>query len=808
MLNRVPLIQQGGAVPEFRRFSGTRIKRREDPRLLTGRGAFIADICLPNMAEVAFVRSPLGHAEIKSIDTREAELSQGVLAVVTGADLVAESAALEATLHEVPGLEHMARECKKSKWYPLALERVRYMGEAVVAIAAENRYLAEDAAEKVMVNYNPLPVVTNVADSLDQDAPLLHEEWGENLILKNTFKNGDPVKAFEDAPVIIKETFDTNRCTGLSLETRGGVAEYDPFTKKLTFWTSSQIPHMVRMILPDLIGVPESHLHVITPDVGGGFGTKGQVYPEDVALIVLAKRLNRPVRWIEDRFENLIAASHAREGTFTVEIAANKDGEIVGLRGELFHDAGAYLSFPYGVNESIHTGMVLPGPYRIRNYEYTMYTVATNKTPLGPYRGVGAPMATYIGEHLIDCVARELDLDPIDIRLRNLVREEEFPYTSITGLVLENGSYIESVEKCREWLDLDNFRLEQKLERKKGRYIGVGISCYVEGAAPGSPFFALWNASGFETVTVRLTPSAKIIVESGMSCQGQGYETTLAQVVADELEVDMEDVSVSLGDTTNSPFSWGSHSSRFMVACGGACLLALRDVKDSLLRVAANSLEVEVGDLEFRNGSIGVVGAPEKALRLEQVCRFALVRTDLWPDSTSPIQLEATRTYEPPPLSTPNATHAVVVEVDAETGEVKILRYLVVHDCGKIINPMIVEGQIRGGTVQGIGNAICEHLPYGKDGQMKAGSLMDYVIPTTKTSPNIDVIHIETPSRLALNGCKGMGEGGAIAGPSAIANGVADALSHLGVRVTKLPITPERVWTLIQEAENKGLEQA
>lgn len=785
------------------KLTGTNVKRVEAPRLLTGRGQFIDDITLPGMVAVAFVRSPYAHATIRGIDVSEALQSPGVLAVLTGEEARLEARPLQAKLHEAPGLERLARTYRIADWYPLAFGRVRFMGEAVVAVVAETRYLAEDAAQKVSVDYEPLPTVTDVKRALEPTAPLLYPEWGDNVMLRADSRYGDPDFAFRDASVVVGETFRTNRCTGLSIETRGCIAAYDPSSESLSLWTSSQIPHVVRMTVAQLMGFPENKLRVIAPDIGGGFGIKSHVFPEEIVVCLLARRVARPVKWIEDRSENLQSAIHARQGLFTVELAASNEGSILGLRAKLVSDAGAYPAYPGTSNEPLHMSVILPGPYRIQNYQYEMFNVVTNKSPLGPYRAVGAPMATYMVEYLVDCLARELKMDPVELRAKNLIRPEDFPYTTATGLVYDSGSYAESLQKILELTNYGNFRQEQQCLRAQGRYVGLGIACYVEITAPGSMFYAIWDQSGFDTVTVRLTISGKINVETGMSCPGQGYQTTLAQIVGDEFEVGLDDVTILMGDSSATPFSWGSHSSRFTVVCGGAARLAARKVKEKLFDIAARFLDVDPDQIEMRNGRIGVRGKSEQELALAEVCKLAMVRPDRVPGST-PAALEATQSYEPPPLTTPNATHLAIVEVDPETGQVQILRYIVAHDCGKMINPMIVDGQIRGGATQGIGNALYEDLVYDEQGQLRTGSLMHYLIPTTMETPDIEIIHLETPSSLTQGGVKGMGEGGAIAPPGALANAVADALSPFGVKVNELPITPERLWRQIQQARERG----
>jgi carbon-monoxide dehydrogenase large subunit len=785
---------------ETTKLSGARVKRVEDPRLLMGRGCFIDDVALPGTLEVAFLRSPHAHARILSIVTEEAQKAPGVIAVLTGEEAARQTRPLQAKLHEAPGLERLARAYKIADWYPLARDRVRYVGEAVVAVVAEDRYLAEDALQKITVQYEPLPPIAKVEKALETGAPLLYPEWGDNVMLKADFRSGDPEKAFLEADLVIGETFRTNRCTGLSIETRGIVAIYDPSSENLTLWTSTQIPHVVRMTVAELIGIPENKLQVIAPDIGGGFGIKSHVFPEEITLCLLARKVCRPVKWIEDRMENLQSAIHARQGVFTVELASRKDGTLLGMRARLLSDAGAYPAYPGTSNEPLHMSAIMTGPYRIPNYSYEMYNIVTNKSPLGPYRAVGAPMATYTVEHLVDLLARKLQLEPAELRFRNLIRQQDFPYTTATGLVYDSGSHIEALEKALEMSQYQNFRREQQRLRKGGRYVGIGIACYVEITAPGSMFYAIWDASGFDTVTVRLTPSGKVMVESGMSCPGQGYETTLAQIVGDEFGVGLQDVTVSMGNTRSTPFSWGSHSSRFTVVCGGATLLAARQVKEKLFKIVGSYFRVQPDQIELRRGKVGVKCSTTQELSLQEICKLAMLRPDRLP-GWMPEALEATQSYEPPPLSTPNATHVAVVEVDIQTGKVRILRYYVVHDCGKMINPMIVEGQIRGGTAQGIGNALYEDLVYDEDGQLLTGSLMTYLIPTSMETPRIEIAHLETPSPTTPGGVKGMGEGGAIAPAAAIANAVADALSSFNVIINELPITPERVWRMIQEAQ-------
>lgn len=779
---------------------GASVLRLEDPRLLTGRGRFVDDIRLPGIVHVAFVRSSYAHAAIKGINTRSARACPGVLAIVTGEELAGKVQPLRPKLYEAPGFESFARAYKSGAWYPLAFKKVRYVGEPVAAVVANDRYAAEDAAELVELEAEPLPPVVDAIQAMEPSAPLLYEEWGSNVMLRAEASFGDVEKAFHEAPVVVRERFELNRCTAVSIEPRVCLAEFDAGSGRLTLWSSTQIPHVVRMFVAELLSFPESQLRVISPDVGGGFGIKSVMVPEELIISSLALQLRQPVKWTEDRSENFLSAFQAREGEVDLELAAAADGTFLGLKAGIVSNAGAYPALPQTSVEPLHLGMILPGPYRISNYRYELSNVVTNKAPMGPYRGVAGPAATYVAEHLIDILAGKLRIDPALIRERNLVRDDDFPYTAATGLVYDSGRYIETMRAALRLAGYDEVRRQQPELWAQGRYVGVGVANYVEVTSPGSMFYAIWDASGFEGLTVRLSPTGSIEVLAGISSPGQGYQTALAQMVAQELGVALEDVKILMGDTGQSPFSWGVHSSRFAVVCGGAATLAARDLKGKVLSIASHLLGCPLEQLAVGEGKVFVGAEPERAVTLREISRVAYLRPDLLPTGAA-VVLEATQYYEPPPVTCPNGTHVAVAEVDIQTGAIHLLKYAVAHDCGTIINPMLVEGQIRGGVAQGIGMALYEDIVYSEEGQLLTGTLMDYTIPTAVEVPEIEIAHLETPSPQTIGGVKGMGEGGAIPPPGAIANAVADALSPFGVRITRLPITPERVVRLVSHAK-------
>jgi carbon-monoxide dehydrogenase large subunit len=776
---------------------GARVKRREDPRFLTGRARFVDDIVRPRMLHAAFARSSVAHAELANVDTAQALSLPGAYAVLTGAEVAGRAKPIrcDSTFDTWQGTEYPA----------LAGDRVLFVGQPIACVVAEDRYLAEDAAELVAVEYRELPAVTSIEQAIAPGAPRLHGEWEDNYFIKRHLRAGDPDRAFEEAAGVVELTTVSNRHSGIPLENRGCVAEYDA-DQTLTVWTSTQIPHLVRTGLADVLELPESSIRVIAPDVGGGFGIKAHLFPEEIAVCLLAIETGLPVKWIEDRSEHLLASIHAREHHHHIRLAYAQDGELLGLRARLDVDCGAYSVYPF--TATMDTGMalgILPGPYRIRNYECQAYSVATNKCPLGPYRGVSRPAACFTIERALDEVAHALGMDPIDVRRRNLVAPDEFPYESITGLVYDSGSFHESVDKLLADSNYEELRRVQAAARQEGRYLGLGLALYTEQTAHTTTEFAKRGVPiifGYDSAIVRMDPSGRVNVRVSTHSHGQGHETTMAQIVADTLGLTLDDVRVTFGDTDSTPYGHGTFASRSAVLAGGACARAAQSIREMLVRFGAERLEAAPGDLELAEGRVRVKGSPGAGISISELARMAYHRPELLPEGMEPM-LEAASTYDAHPGTGTfaNAAHLAKVEVDVATGGVRLLGYWVVEDCGQMINPLIVDGQVHGGVAQGIGGALMEELVYDDDGQLRTTTLMDYLLPGATDIPHIAVSHLESLSPFTVAGIKGMGEGGSIAPGPALAAAVADALSPLGhVVVDELPLTRERVRKFIERA--------
>lgn len=774
------------------KYLGAEVLRKEDPRYLTGRGRYVADIKLPGMLHAAFVRSPYAHARITAVDTSAALAAPGVHAVVTGADIAG-------TIKPITG-EARYPNFNSPDWPILVADVVRYQGESVAVVVADSRYLAEDAAELVEVEYEPLPAVVDGLEALEPGSPLVFPDWGDNLFLRRTAAIGDVEGAFAEADVVVSRTYRNQRYTGVPMETRGCIAEYDDAMGTMTLWTSTQVPHLIRSAVADLLGFPENYLRVVSPDVGGGFGIKCSVYPEEVLLPYLARLVKRPVRWIADRSEDLLSGTHAREHIHTVEIAARQDGTITGLRARIVVDSGAYSPWPW--TSSMEPGMCagnIPGPYKITNYEFDTMAVATNKTPLGPYRGVARPAACFSIERAVDDLAHELGMDPAAVRQRNLI--DSYPYMTVTGLEIDSGSLIPAVETMKHLLDYDRLREEQAEAREQGRLVGIGLANYTEQTGHAMTEFAkrmLPVTVGFDSATVRMDPQGKVWIAAAIHSHGQGLETTLAQLAADEIGVPIEHVRVVYGDTMVSPYGMGTFGSRSAVIGGGAVVRASRTIRDRLQQIASILMECAAEDLEQADGAFHVKGVPDRSITIAECSRIAHYRGELISELGP--GLDVTEYFDNPPGTGTfaNALHAAVVEVDRQTGEVEILRYVVVDDCGTVINPTVVRGQVIGGTAQGIGGAMLERLAYDDSGQLLSGTLMDYLLPTSSEVPDIEVASLHTPSPITPLGMKGVGEGGAIAPGACLANAVTDALQPFGVSVDETPITPELVLRLMR----------
>ena len=774
---------------------GARVPRVEDARFIQGRGRYVADLTRPGILHVAFVRSPHAHARIRGIDVTRARPQAGVMACVTGEELARRVPPVRA--------ESRMRGYLPTDYPALAHEKVRFAGEAVAAVVAESRYLAEDAAEEVDVDWEPLDVVHDAEAALVDGSPLVHEAAGSNGLVARTFTQGDADAALASASLVVGDRFRFHRHAGVAIENRACLAEWEAGAETLTLWSSTQVPGLLRDLLAELLGLPAHRVRVVAPDVGGGFGVKSALYPEEIVVCALAQRLGRPIKWVSDRREDLLTSTQAWDEVIHAELGVNADGTIAGLRARVIADIGAYSIYPWTASiEVIQVISFLPGPYRVPHYRGEGIGVATNKAPMGPYRGVGRPVAAFVTESLLDRAARRLGLDPVEIRRRNMILPEECPYRSPSGVVWDTATFQETLEGACAKADYRALRAEQAEARAAGRHLGIGVASYVEltgvgSAIPVSPGSTV--VTGTEGVTLRVDPGGTVTAAFGLACHGQGHETSLAQVVAEELGVRMADVRVVHGDTAASPAGTGTYASRSAVLGGGAAILASRALREKIVAIAAHQLEASPDDLELTDGRIAVRGASDRAVTVRDVARAAYSGTRRLPKGMEP-GLEATRFYDPFFGTASNATHVAVVEIDPSTCAVRLRTLVVVEDCGRIINPLIVEGQTVGGVAQGVGAALFEELVYGPDGQLLTGSLMDYLVPTALEVPRVEVQHLDRPSPTTLGGFKGAGEGGTIGAPAAIANAIADALAPLGVEISELPVTPERLFRLLASA--------
>jgi aerobic carbon-monoxide dehydrogenase large subunit len=767
---------------------GARVSRVEDPRFLMGQGRYVADLVNVDTVHARFVRSPFAHAKVISVETSEALATPGVLAVFTGSQWA------DIGITCVSSYEGF----QTSTMPILASDLVCFNGEAVAMVLADDEYVAEDATHAVFVDYEPLEPVVTVEDALGEEASPIHEGWENNYFVERHFVTDGYQEALAGASHTVTQRWDMARHSGVPMECRAVVASYDSGRDYLTVWTSTQIPHLIKTGLAAALGRSEDGIRVIAPDVGGGFGVKAQLYPEEVACARAAIETNRTIRWVEDRREHFLTSHHSREHTHEATMAYDDDGRIVAYGVEIRVNMGPYSVFPW--TATMDTGMamgILPGPYRIREYSALGYPVATNKAPFGAYRGVARPAACFTTERMLDQVARERGLDPVEVRRRNLLQVEDFPYQSVTGLVYDSGTVSECLDLLLDWTDYPNLRSEQTKRRASGRLVGIGVVPFIEQTAHTSKEFLQRGVPivfGYETTKLRLTPDGRLVISSSIHSHGQGLETTLAQMAADELGLDLSDIRVEFGDTDQVPYGSGTFASRSAVLAGGAARIASTTLRTKLARIAGHLFEAAPEDIVFVRGSVSVRGAPTTAVSLRELCRIVYQRPEQLPPGEEPT-LEVTSTYDAPPGTGTytSAAHLAVVEVDPETGTVDIEDYAVVEDCGRMINPMIVEGQITGGVAQGIGSALLEEFVYDDQGQLLTTTLMDYLIPTATDIPRIRIRHIVTPSE-TVAGVRGMGEGGAIAPGAVLAAAVEDALSPLGpVVVDRLPLTPERV---------------
>jgi carbon-monoxide dehydrogenase large subunit len=782
------------------RIFGSGIKRREDPRLITGQAKYTDDLVLPGMAHLAVVRSPHAHARLKRVDVSAARAVPGVVAAFTGADMK------EAGFGGIPCAWVVPNSDTKTPPYPpIAVDTVRYVGNAVAVVLAEDRYAARDGADAVEVDYEPLPAVADAWKAAQPGAPLLYADVPGNVCFHWKVSGGDVEAAFKQADVVVKERILNQRLIPNAMEPRAALAQYNPAMGEVTLWVTSQNPHIVRFLLSLDTGIPEHKIRVVAPEVGGGFGSKIPHYPEDSMVIFASKMLGRPVKWTETRNENYQATIHGRDHVQDVEMAARRDGTILALRATVWANLGAYLSTASTGIPTILHGLMLSGVYDIKNIHEDVYGVFTNTTPVDAYRGAGRPEATFMVERLVDLVAAELKMDPLDLRRKNLIP----PFTDgrpvATGLVYDTGNYAGAVDKAVQMADYAGLRKKQAELRSQGRYLGIGMCTYAEicGLGPSQVAGAVGFGGGlWESAIVRFHPSGKVHVMVGVSPHGQGEETTFAQIVASELGVGVDDVTVFHGDTSQTPMGWGTYGSRTTAVGGGALMGAIGKIKEKSKIVAAHLLEAAVEDIEYDDGKFFVKGTPSKAKTIQDIALMANVAWN-YPKGLEP-GLEASAFFDPPNFVYPFGAHIAVVEVDAETGAVALQRYVAVDDCGRVINPMIVEGQIHGGIVQGIGQALWEAAVYDDSGQLLTGSMMDYALPKADAFPRFELGMTETPTTVNPLGVKGIGETGTIASTPAVYGAVMDALAPLGVKKVDMPLTPERVWRAIEQAKKRS----
>jgi carbon-monoxide dehydrogenase large subunit len=761
------------------RFVGQRVARREDPRLVTGHGTYVDDVVVPGMLHAAFVRSDVARARITRIDVAAALALDGVRAVLTGAELNAGLGSFQPTMFQG---EHPPSPC--APLHALADGDVRFVGDPVALVVAESRYVAEDACELVEVDYEALePIIDpEVAGGATE---LVHPELGSNIAMQvPTPPDPELDAAFESAAHVVRERLVQHRHTNVPMETRGVIASFAPSSGALEVWLSTQNPHEARQVFARVTGVPEHLVRVRGADVGGGFGMKYFIQRDEITVVAAAVRLGCAIKWIEDRRENLIAAMHARADIATVEMAVDADGLLVAARLDHLEDCGAY---PVGGTGGTgpFAAMLFPGPYRLPRMGFTSTSVWTNTCGRGAYRGPWM-FESVAREEILDMAARTIGIDPLELRRRNVVRVDELPFTTAMGMELDHVTPAETLEQAVEIIEYDAFRVEQRrVFEAEGRLLGVGIGLYVEPTSMSS------GSLGVETATVRVQPSGTVTVLLGTGSHGQGVETTMAQVVAEYLGVEIDDVVVVQGDTESAPFGAGTGGSRTAVIAGGAARAASIEVREKVIEIAAHLLEAAPEDLEIDDGRVSVRGTPTRGVTLAEVAALAYnAPTELPPDLAP--GLEATVSYQAPPITWSNACHVCTVEVDPDTGLVTILRYVVSEDCGVMINPTIVEGQIAGGVVQGIGGVLYEHVVYDEQGTPLATTFLDYLVPTATEVPTIEYGHIETRSPTP-GGHKGMGEGGAIGSPPAVFNAVADALALRGAKITEQPLTPSRL---------------
>ena len=774
---------------------GAALKRKEDPRLITGQGTYVEDVTLTGMLHMVLVRSPLAHALIKSIDTAEALKSPGVIAVFTGEDLAEELGSLPCGW--------VVPDTKEVPHPPLAVDRVRYVGDAVVAVLAESAAQASDGASVVDVEYEELDAVIDMNDALADGAVQLHEDAPNNTAFEWEVDAGSISEAKSSSDVVVTQRFVNQRLIPTAMENRGVVVDYNSGTDQLTMWTSTQIPHLVRVLLALVTGHPEHLIRVIAPDVGGAFGSKLYLYAEEVIAPIIAKNLKRPVKWIESRSEGYLATTHGRDHITDIAIAGNKDGTITGLDVRTLANMGAYLSTFAPLIPTWLYGLMLSGPYKIPNIYCKVIAPFTNTTPVDAYRGAGRPEATYAVERAVDLFAQEIGMDPAEVRKLNFIPPFEDGYEVATTVSYDSGNYIASFDRALEMVGYSDFRKEQQEAREQGKLLGIGLSAYVEicGAAPSAVAGTLGARAGlWESANVRIHMTGKVSVFTGSSSHGQGHETAFAQLVSSELGIPVEDIDVIHGDTSQIQMGTGSFGSRSAAVGGGAIHMSTTKIKEKAKKLAAHILEASEEDIEFEDGKLFVRGAPSEGKTIQEIALASYYYTEDIPEDMEP-GLEAMSFFDPKNFTWPGGTHIAVVEIDKSTGEVTLLRYIAVDDVGNVINPLIVDGMVHGGAAQGVGQALQEEAIYDGTGQLLTGSMMDYAVPRASDMPMYELDRTVTPSPVNPMGVKGAGETATIAGSPAVINAVVDALEPYGVKHIDMPAKAEKVWRIIRDSD-------
>ena len=773
---------------------GASLLRKEDARHLLGHGMFLSDVRIPGIRDVAFVRSPVANGRIQKI-IKPAAASASVFTL----DNLGPLRNLEVG-PELLALRH-------SPYSPLSDGRVRFVGQAIAACLQPTRAQAEDLASDVSVEIEEFPAVLDVVSAIQPGTPRLFESWPDNIYLKTAVNEGNP-SSLAGAPIRLRRQLKMNRQATVPLEGRGAIAFWDHRLDELVVYLSTQGAHVMRLGLSQTLGLPENKIRVIAPDVGGGFGGKNRLMPEDIVVAAIAMKVGHPVRWVEDRREHFLASVHARDHYYDLVISADRDGTLLGIEGDIYIDAGAYALWPYGAfPEAGMAARNLTGPYRIRHLNLNAYTVATNKTPMGPYRGVARPGACFAIERLVDEVARELGREPFDLRRQNIVTSGEMPYETAAGMKLDTGDYVKCMDMARDMIDLAAVRKRQTAGEPDGRAIGIGFAFYTEQSGHGLKEWIkrkMRVVAAYESAIARMLPDGSVLLNVGVQNHGQGHETSLSQIAAHELTIEPDCISIRYGDTANGPYGFGTFASRSIVFAGGAVAKSCRALIEKIRRIGAHLLQTDVANTRVEGGA---VHGPSGKVTFAEIAFAANVRQDYMPAGMDPL-LESLATYEPSETGGvfSYGTHAVVVAVDPDTGVVEILDYAVTEDCGTMINPMIVDGQVRGGIAQGIGTALYEEIPYDKNGQPLATTFSDYLVPGTLEIPLVRIGHIVTPALATEYGVKGVGEGGAIAPPAAIANAVADAFRGLGATFNETPLTPRRVSEAVAHASQaRGL---